>query len=175
MKVIFLEDVTNLAKAGDTKDVSDGYARHYLLPRKLAVLASTSASRMLEIQKEIKARQQAITETQMEKLAGELEGKEITIRARAGAKSKLYGSVTAADIAAELEKAKLIVDKRKIDMSEPIHELGIYEVVIKLGKDLAPKIRVDVAPLEEEEAESQMVAESKAKTGTEGETKTETA
>lgn len=149
MKVIFIQDVPNVAKAGDVKDVASGYGRNYLIPKKLAVLADSSAS-MLHARTQIKAqREEAAKLGELTALAKELEGKEITLKARAG-KEKLFGSITSADIAAGLEKAYgLVVDKKKIDLAEPIHHLGNYEVVIKLGADLNPKVNVMV----EEEAE----------------------
>ena len=144
MKVIFLEDVPKLAKAGEIKEVSDGYGRNYLLPRKLATLAQPGATRMAEQLHQIRLRQKANTDEEMAELAKQLEGKEITIKAKAGAKERLYGAITSADIAAELEKAGgFIVDKRKIELPEPIHQLGSYEVPIKLGKD-SPKIKINV-------------------------------
>ncbi len=86
----------------------------------------------------------------MLELANQLEGKEITLKVRAGDKDRLYGAITALDIAAELEKsAGVIVDKRKIELTEPIHQLGTYEVVIRLAQDKLPKIKVTVVREEE--------------------------
>ncbi len=144
MKVIFLDDVPNIAKAGQTKEVADGYARNFLLPRKLAVLANSAGASAAEAQIRARARIQAHTEAEMAELAKMLEGKEITIKAKAGEQERLYGSVTAVDIAAELEKGGLVVDKRKVELDEPIHQLGSYEVTIQLTKDLAPKIKLTV-------------------------------
>jgi large subunit ribosomal protein L9 len=85
----------------------------------------------------------------MRELAKMLEGKELTLKARAGAEERLFGSVTSADIAAELEKTGLVVDKRKIELAEPIHQLGSYDIMIKFAKDIEAKIKVNVV---EEEA-----------------------
>lgn len=150
MKVIFREDVPNVAKAGEIKEVADGYVRNFLVPKKLAVPATPSAIKTLEAELKIRARKQAQTDAELAALAQQLEGKEITLKATAGTKARLYGSITAADIAAGLEKAGIVVDKRKIDLNKPIHQLGTYDVAIKLSKDLAPKVKVVV---EEKEAE----------------------
>ncbi len=150
MKVVFLEDVAKVAKAGDTKEVTDGYARNFLLPRKLAVLANSSASKLVEAQLRVRARKDAKTGAEMAELAKLLEGKEITLKAKAGAEGKLYGSITSADIADELAKANLVVDKRKIELAEPIHQVGSYEIEIRLFKELAPKIKLTVAEEEKE-------------------------
>jgi len=149
MKVIFLEDVSNMARAGDIKEVADGYGRNFLIPKKLALLVSSQAISLVEAQRQIRVRQQAESEAELLDLAKQLDGKEITLKARVGAKDRLYGSITSADIAAELKgNAGLVVDKRKIELAEPIRKLGSYEVVVKLGKDILPQIRVTV--MEEE-------------------------
>lgn len=152
MKVIFREDVTNVARAGEIKEVSNGYVRNYLIPNKLAVPATPGAIKNLETELKIRARKDAKTEAEFAALAEQLEGKEITLKATAGVKARLYGSITTADIANELEKMGIVVDKRKIDLSKPIHQLGNYEVAIKLSKDLSPKIRVSVVEKEAEES-----------------------
>ena len=151
MKVIFIEDVPNVAKTGDVKEVADGYVRNYLLPRKLAILAKPSALKNLEADLKIRVRKKAENDAEFAALAQQLEGKEIIIKANAGAKSRLYGSITSTDIAAGLEKAGITIDKRKIGLSKPIHQLGNYEIAIKLSKDFTPKIRVIVAEEEKEE------------------------
>ena len=165
MKVVFLEDVPNVAETGEMKEVADGYARNFLLPKKLAVLADFKAAHLVEAQLKKRARLQAETEAEMRELARQLEGQEIVLKARAGAKDRLYGSITNADIAEELEKsAGVVVDKRKIELDEPIHELGIYEIGIRLTKDIIPKVKLTVAG--EEEGEGKEKKEGKAeKTG----------
>jgi large subunit ribosomal protein L9 len=146
MKVVFFQDVPNVAQAGDVKEVADGYARNFLIPRKLAALATAEAMSRVTTGDVAKAR----TETEMAALAKQLDGQEVNLKAHAGAKERLYGSVTSADIAAELEKVtKITVDKRKIELEKPIHQLGSYEVAIHLGKDILPKIKVNVTEEEE--------------------------
>ena len=149
MKVIFLQDVPNVARAGEIKEVADGYGRNLLIPKKLAILAKSPGS-IIEMQGKIKVESQADTQAKMVELANQLDGKEITLKARVGAKDHLYGSITTADIASELQNATgLVVDKRKIELAEPIRHLGSYEVDIRLAKDIIPKIKVIVT---EEEA-----------------------
>jgi len=153
MKVVFLKDVPRVAKAGEIKEVANGYGRNFLIPQELAILASPQAIRLAEAQRRVKARQQAESEAELLELARELEGKEITLEARVGAQEHLYGSITNADIAAELESnAGLVVDKRKIELAEPIRELGSYEVAVRLAKEIVPKIKVTVMAKVEEES-----------------------
>ena len=143
MRVIFLENVPNVARAGEIKEVANGYGRNFLIPQKLALLANPPATNQVEIQRKIAAKNQ--TDDALVKLASQLEGREVTLKARVGAKDRLYGSVTGADIAAELQNSGgLAVDKRKIELAEPIRQLGSYEVVIRLAKDIMPKIKVTI-------------------------------
>jgi large subunit ribosomal protein L9 len=150
MKVVFLQDVPDVARAGDVREVADGYARNFLIPRKLAALASPQAMSQVKTGAQI----QAQTDEELAALAEQLEGKEVNLKAHAGAKERLYGSITSADISAELESATgIIVDKRKIELDKPIHQLGSYELTIRLGKDITPKITVNVIETEAAEAE----------------------
>ena len=147
MKVVFLQDVPNVAKAGETKEVSDGYGRNFLLPKKLAVLSKPGVAETIDFQIKAKAEIE-----KMKTVAAELDGKHVTIKAKVGAKKeRLHGSITAADIIDELTKTTGVeVDKRKLEMTEPIRHLGEYEFAIKLAKDVTPKIKVFV--IEKEEA-----------------------
>jgi large subunit ribosomal protein L9 len=149
MKVIFMEDVPNVGKAGQIKDVADGYGSNYLIPHKLAVAAKPGDIKNVEAQIKARARIAAKTEAEMKALAAELENKEITIKAKVGQQDRLYGSITSADISAALATAlKVNVDKKKIELAETIRSLGTYEANIKLGKDIAAKIKVTVVPEE---------------------------
>lgn len=162
MKVVFIEDVPSVAEAGEIKEVADGYGRNYLIPRKLAVLADARATQIVEAQKKRKGRIEAEIEAEMQELAGKLEGLDIVIKAKAGAKDRLYGSITNADIAEELNKSTgLEVDKRKIELETPIHEIGSYEISIRLTKDIIPKIKLSI--IEEEGTEGKEKKESKGK------------
>jgi large subunit ribosomal protein L9 len=146
MRVIFLQDVPRVARAGEIKEVANGYGRNFLIPLQLALLAKPQAASNVEIQLKVKARSQATEEARILELANQLDGKEISLTARVGAKDRLYGSITAADIASELESATgLVVDKRKIELDEPIRQVGSYEITIKLAKDIVPKIKVAIA------------------------------
>jgi large subunit ribosomal protein L9 len=145
MKVVFLQDVANVARAGEMKEVADGYARNFLIPRKLAAQADPKMMNAIEAQVRARRRQAAQNEAEMMELAGQLDGKEIIITARVGANERLYGSITTGDIIAELEKSfGIIVDKRKIDLENPIRELGSHEIPIRLTKDIVPSITVTV-------------------------------
>ena len=149
MKVIFLQDVPNVARAGEIKEVTSGYGRNFLIPQKLAVLASSPAISLVAAQRKIDARNQQQTEAELSEMASQLEGREVFLKARAGAKDRLYGSITNADIAAGLESTTgLVIDKKKIELAKPINQLGSYEVTIKLAKDVMPKIKVTVTEKE---------------------------
>ena len=149
MKVIFLQDVPNVARAGEIKEVTSGYGRNFLIPQKLAVLASSPAISLVAAQRKINARHQQQAEVELSELASQLEGREVFLKARAGAKDRLYGSITNADIAAGLESTTgLVIDKKKIELAKPINQLGSYEVTIKLAKDVMPKIKVTVTEKE---------------------------
>jgi large subunit ribosomal protein L9 len=145
MKVIFIEDVPNVARAGDIKDVADGYGRNFLIPRKLASAAGSQSINEARAQMEKRVRQRAQTESEMKQLAAEIDGKELVVTAKTGGKEKLYGSVTAEDIAAGLEKTfGIVVDKRKIEIPESIRQVGSYDVPIRLGADIVPTLKVTV-------------------------------
>ena len=149
MRVVFLEDVPGVAKTGEVKEVADGYARNYLIPRKLAFLVTSQVTGQLEAQLNSRARKQAQVTENLSKIADRLNGKEITLKAKVGTKDRLYGSITSADIAGELSRATGIdIDKRKIELPEPIRELGSYDVTIRLARDTLPKIKVTVSEQE---------------------------
>ena len=174
MKVIFLEDVPRVAQAGEMKEVADGYARNFLLPKKLAVLADARTSHVVEAQLKRKARLQAETEAEMKELAKQLEGREIVLKARAGAEDRLYGSITNADIVEELRKsAGVAVDKRKIELDNPIREVGSYEIAIRLTKDIIPKIKLTVIEEERKEEKKEKKAVKAKVKKEEGEEKAE--
>jgi large subunit ribosomal protein L9 len=144
MKVVFIEDVPDVAMAGDTKEVADGYGRNYLLPQKLAVLANSAASNILEAQMKKVAVKRAQMAKEMGELAEKLNGTEVSITAKVGEKDKLYGSITSADIAGELAKLEMVVDKRKIELHDPIKEVGSYDVTIRFNQDISAVIKVNV-------------------------------
>jgi len=145
MKVIFLKDVHEVAKAGDMKEVADGYARNYLIPQQLAAQADPRMKNIIDARIKASTRLAAHTKAEMADLAGLIEGQEIILKARAGVKDRLYGSITPADIATEIENATgHAIDKRKIELVDPIRQIGRYEVPIKLTRDIVPTIILKV-------------------------------
>jgi len=149
MNVVFLKNVPNVAKSGEIKDVPDGYARNYLIPNKLAAPATANVKSQLEAQTKAQEKKQAQMEAEYRQMSDNISKMNIVIKAKAGAKSRLFGSITSADIAKELESSGgLVIDKRKIELAEPIRELGNFEVTIKLCKDFNPKLKVTVKELE---------------------------
>ena len=149
MRVIFLEDVPNVARAGEIKEVANGYGRNFLIPKKLALLANSPVTSQIQVQPKLTAQDQ--TEDALIKLANQLEGREVTLKARVGAKDRLYGSITNADIVAELQNiAGVAVDKRKVELVEPIRQLGSHEVAIRLARDIVSRIKVTVTAEEKE-------------------------
>src|SRR5438270_7640497 len=145
MKVILLQDVDGLGKAGDLKEVANGYARNYLLPRQLAAGATPA---LLENHKQRIAAQQRKLEKQVEsnrQQAERLGQVSLTFKARVGRQGRLYGSITSQDIAAGLREAEgIVIDRRMIDLAEPIRTVGTFTVPVMLGQKLAPKITVKV-------------------------------
>lgn len=145
MKVVFVENVPHLANIGEIKEVADGYGRNFLIPRKLALPANSPAIKQIEAKRQTKARRDARTGAEIAELGRVLDGKEITLKARVGAEERLHGAITAADITAALDTEGITIDKRKIELSEPIHHTGSYDVTIRLLKDVVPVIKVTVA------------------------------
>jgi large subunit ribosomal protein L9 len=164
MRVVFLKDVPNVARAGDTREVADGYAKNYLFPKKLALQLKAGVANQVEVMNRVKAHQN----DEVVVLAQRLESIEVNLKAKAGEQERLYGSVTSADIAAELGNMGISVDKRKIEMAEPFHQLGSYEVTIRLGKDVTPKIKVIIVEDKTAAAEEKPVKEKKKATKKEG-------
>lgn len=151
MEVVLLQDIARLGRAGDVCKVAPGFARNHLIPRGLAVLATQGALSQLEQRRQAEARREKELETEAQELASKLEGVSLTISAKTGEKERLYGSVTTGDIARALkEETGAEVDRRKIELEEPIRQLGIYTVPIRLLSKLAPSIRVDVVGQDEE-------------------------
>jgi large subunit ribosomal protein L9 len=144
MKLILREDVYNLGKSGELVTVKEGYARNYLLPRNLAMLASTANVAQLEHEKQvIELRQQKLKGTAQEQ-AKKLEGVKIVIKRKVGEQDKLFGSVTALDIAESLAAAGHKLDRRLIHLPEPIRSVGQFEVEVRLHRDVTAKLPVTV-------------------------------
>jgi large subunit ribosomal protein L9 len=142
MEVILRQAVENLGNPGDLVKVSSGFARNYLLPRGVAVAATEgNRKRIAQEKARLEAAEAARRQTAAE-YAATLEQVSLTFSARVGEEGKLFGSVTAADIATQLEAQGHRVEKRQIDLHEPIKALGVYRVPIKLHADVKPEIKV---------------------------------
>jgi large subunit ribosomal protein L9 len=145
MKVILLQDVDNLGKAGDLKEVANGYARNFLIPKRLAAPATPSllANHKQHIDAE-KHRQEKQAEADRQQ-AERLSSVSLTFKARVGRQGRLYGSITSQDIAAGLRDGEnIIVDRRAIVLPDPIRSMGTYQVPVKIATKLEPKITVNV-------------------------------
>lgn len=148
MKILLIEDVDNLGYAGDVKDVANGYGRNYLLPQRLAVLATPGALKQAETIRKAAEKRRAQEMEDAKAIANQLADLELLFERRAGETGKLYGSVTSNDIAEAItEKTDIEIDKRKVALPEPIRNLGEQEVTIKLMIDVAVTIKVHVLPL----------------------------
>src|SRR3989442_13005652 len=144
MEIILREDVQHLGKVGEVVKVKDGYARNYLLPKGLAYPATQANKKKIAYEGERIAKQRASEKSTAETEATRLAGVQLSFAVKVGEEDKLYGSVTASDIQRKLERLGIRVDKRKIDLPEPIRELGEFRVGIKLHPDVRPEIRVTV-------------------------------
>lgn len=147
MKVLLKQDVKGLGSAGQVKDVADGYARNFLIPKGLAVPATPSVLREAEERRQAEARRAGEEERKARALAARITAEPLVVRAKAGEKGRLYGSVTAADIASALEKRYgQPFDKRRVELEDPIHVVGTHRVPIKLHARVVANISVDVQP-----------------------------
>lgn len=146
MKVVFLENVPNVAKVGQVKDVAGGYGRNFLIPRKLALLATPAALKEAEVHVKKEQERQRRLVVELEKLAEQLEGYTLTFTEKVTSEDNLYGSVRDSDIAAQLnEITELEIDRKKIELQEPLRKLGEYDITVRLSKNLTPKIKVIIS------------------------------
>jgi len=153
MEVILKEDVANVGFRGEVVKVADGYARNYLLPRKLAMQATEANKAVIEQMKAAAARRSASEKALAEELAATLEPVVLSFTRKAGEAGHLFGSVTSADIAAELAAQGHEVDRRKIQLGDPIKTVGDIKVAIRLHREVTAHVTVKVAAeVEEEEA-----------------------
>ena len=146
MKVILREDIENLGKSGELVSVKDGFGRNYLLPRKLAVLASEQNMRQLQHEQAVQSARSAKLKAGAEEQAKKVGAVAVTLRRKVGEQDKLFGSVTALDIAEALAAAGQKVDRRHIHLPEPIKTIGKHTVELRLHRDVTAKINVEVAP-----------------------------
>ena len=146
MKVIFQQDVRGQGKKGELKEVSDGYARNFLLPRKLAVEATTDNLNTMRLREKARAKQMAEEKAATEATAKKLEGIVVKISAKAGAGGKLFGSITSKEISDELQSQfGISIEKNKIVQPEPIKSYGSFSVKCKLGYEITGTINVVVS------------------------------
>jgi large subunit ribosomal protein L9 len=144
MKVFLKEDVKSLGKIGEVVTVSDGYARNFLLPKKLAVEANTKNIKEFEHHKRALQERAAKVRAEFKSLADKLSALSLTIKAKAGEEEKLFGSVTNMDIAEAFREAGHDIDKKKIVLGEPIKRLGEYTVEVKIDADVSAQVKVNV-------------------------------
>ncbi len=148
MKIVLTQDVPNLGRAGDVKEVADGYARNYLIPRGLAVPATEGRVRMVEEQKQARTAQATRQAQRLAALVERMEQLTLTFQARAGPTGRLYGSITPADIAEALERElKMPFDRRKI-LADPLRDLGDHTVQVRLSGDRIVTVHVRIEPEE---------------------------
>jgi large subunit ribosomal protein L9 len=144
MKVILQKDIPNLGEAGDIREVADGYARNYLLPKKLVIVANESSQKAIVHQERLVRLKKEKRKKYTEKISEALSNVELRIGAHVGEEEKLFGSVTAIDIAKKLKELGYEIDKRKIHLDEPIKKIGEYDITIKLDEGLQISIKVHV-------------------------------
>lgn len=147
MKVILIQDVKALGKKGDTKEVAEGYANNFLMPKGLAIPANKANLNMLENEKKRKKEQEVRQLNQAQEIAAAIDGKTYVYHAKAGETGRLFGSITNADVAQMLSEQGFDIDKKKIEIPEPVKSIGPHDVLLKLSPGVAAKIILDVRAL----------------------------
>lgn len=150
MEVILKEDVPKLGHRGEVVKVAEGYGRNYLLPRKLAIEATQANKAVIEQMKQAAVRRSAVEKADAEGLSKQLDGVTLTFRRKAGEKDHLFGSVTSSDIAEALEQKGFNIDRRKIQLHDPLKNLGEFDVPVRLHRDVTSRVKVII----EKEAEA---------------------
>ncbi|MCL2700747.1 MAG: 50S ribosomal protein L9 [Phycisphaerae bacterium] len=150
MKVLLRRNVVNLGRIGEVVEVKDGYARNYLIPQQLGVAPTEGNLKRVEAEKEEYLKELARVKSQLEAKAAVLEGKEITISARANADGHLYGSVGPAQIVAMLAAEGIFIEPANVILGDPIRTLDKYDVRVRFGEDVTATIHVWVVPIREE-------------------------
>ena len=146
MKVILTQDVSPLGKSGDMKDVADGYASNFLIPRKLAVPAAGGAYRAWQHDIASREEKRKREREEAEIAAQRISSTTLTLGVKVGEGGKLYGSITAKDIADALGRRGIVVDRHKVDLTEPLKTLGTYKVAVRVFPGLTPEVTVAVEP-----------------------------
>ncbi len=148
MKVLFKKDVADVAKAGQVKDAADGYARNFLIPRGLAVAATSAALKQVAEVQAVAARHAAEEEQAARDLKQKLEAQPVVIDAKAGSQGRLYGSVTTADVATAIQKqVGASIDRRDLEIAEAIRQVGSYEVTARLHRSVTATLTIEVRAL----------------------------
>jgi large subunit ribosomal protein L9 len=162
MEVILKEDITKLGSRGEVVKVAEGYGRNYLIPKKLAIEATAANRAVIEQMKASAVRRSAREKGDAQALAQQVEGVTVSFTRKSGERDQLFGSVTSADIAQELEHKGVQIDRRKIQLDEPLKHVGEFNVPVKLHKDVIVQLKViinreavaEAAPAEEAGAEA---------------------
>ena len=144
MEVILKEDVNNLGHRGDVVKVADGYGRNYLLPKKLAMEATAANKAVIEQMKSSAIRRSAKEKSEAEALVGQLNNVSLVFERKVGEHDQLFGSVTSADIAHELEAKGFNIDRRKVHLEEPLKQLGEFHIPVKLHREVTAHVAVTV-------------------------------
>ncbi len=145
MKIVLLKDVANLGTAGEVKEVADGYARNYLVPKGFATLATKGLIKQAQERAEAQRKRELKARTDAEALSQRINGQTLRFVARVGELDRLYGSITNVDIAEKLAaQVGFDVDRRRVELGDPIKRAGVYSVVVNLGHGLEPRINVVV-------------------------------
>jgi large subunit ribosomal protein L9 len=148
MKVLFKRDVQDVARAGQVKDVADGYARNFLIPRGLAVAATATALKQVAEVQAASARHAAEAETAARELKQKLEATPVVVEAKAGPQGRLYGSLTTADVATAVQKQLgTSLDRRDLDIADPVRQVGSYQVTARLHPGVSATLTVEVRAL----------------------------
>jgi len=150
MEVILKEDVPKLGHRGDVVKVAEGYGRNYLLPRKLAIEATQANKAVIEQMKAAAVRRSAVEKSDAEALSTQLEGVTVSFQRKAGEKDHLFGSVTSSDIADALTHKGFNIDRRKIQLHDPLKNLGEFDIPVRLHRDVTSRVKVVI----EKEAEA---------------------
>jgi large subunit ribosomal protein L9 len=145
MELILREDIENLGSRGEVVKVAPGYARNFLLPKRLAVVANASNKKIVDQERDAHLRRDAKLQSEAADLGKLLSAVTVTIKQKAGEEGHLFGSVNAKDIADALEKQNFTIDRRKIQLDDPIKQVGEYKIPVKLHKDVTAEISVNVA------------------------------
>ena len=150
MKVILLQDVKDIGKKDDIVNVSDGYARNFLFPRKWAMEATENAVKVVERKREAERRKEAEARAAAEQIASKLKNKVVILKVKCGEKGRLYGSVTAQEVADAVKAGyEYEIDKRKVEIKEPVRQLGDYEVTLRLYPNVTTKMILRVKNIQE--------------------------